>query len=311
MYSFSQFKNYVNAANSRFNEKFSSLRPLYKVLRKAEPGQATLAAIMSATKKIPETKKIKYKSAIRYLFNNLNGIVFPPKKFRWMYHGIGGMSKFDLNKNRDEAALWLYRHGVRTVISIERDGAAVTKAATKDTFPNFKWFSCFLADWHAPSVEQLIHYCRTVAERRRLGGAVVTHCYGGTGRTGCFLAAWALYRGKAKSAQEALKLVRNRYNPHSVEMKAQYNALARLSDYLGNPASLIYDDPKFDPAGGHWHVKHEDDGIKLDPGHRGSKGLTATGNAVFRTLVGNAGTANGGAPYITDKPSTREQRVGG
>ena len=305
MYSFDTFKQRVNIANSSFTESRSSLGPLYTVLRNAGSGQAALADILTTIRGMSASKRSKYSNALHYLLTSLGGEI-QPQNFSWMSPGIGGMSKFDSNPNLDKAGLWLYKNNVRTVITIERNGAAATKNATAGTFPNFKWYSCFLADWHAPSVKQLVRYCETVSERYGYG-AIATHCWGGTGRTGCFLAAWSLFTGSSKSAQEALKKVRTQYNTHSVEMKAQYNTLARFADHLNYPASKTYDDSTLDHAGGHWHQAKQNYGINQDPGHAGSGG--GTGNAVFKTLVGQHGTANSQTPYVTESPTARAQVV--
>ncbi|MFA0813289.1 phosphatase domain-containing putative toxin [Microbulbifer epialgicus] len=305
MYVFNTFDQRVNVANSSFNEGRSSLSPLYTVLRNAGTGQASIADILGAIRPMSATKKSKYRNALNYLLINLVGEM-QPQNFSWMSPGIGGMSKFDSNPDLDKAGLWLYKKNVRTVITIESSGAAATKNATYGTFPDFKWFSCFLADWHAPSVKQLVRYCETVQERYGYG-AVATHCWGGTGRTGCFLAAWSLFTRSSKTAQEALKKVRRQYNTHSVEMKAQYNTLARFSDHLGYAASKTYDDITLDHAGGHWHPAKQNYGINQDPGHAGSGG--GTGDAVFKKLVGQHGVANSQSPYVTDSPTAHVQVV--
>ncbi|WHI46926.1 protein-tyrosine phosphatase family protein [Microbulbifer sp. JMSA004] len=305
MYVFNTFKQRVNVANSRFTEARSSLRSLYTVLRNADPGQASVADILGAIRPMSARKKLKYRNALNYLLTHLGGEI-QPQNFSWMSPGIGGMSKFNSNPDLDKAGLWLYKNDVRTVITIESNGAAATKAATSGTFPDFKWFSCFLADWHAPSVKQLVRYCEAVHERSAYG-SVATHCWGGTGRTGCFLAAWSLFTGSSRSAQEALGKVRRQYNTHSVEMKAQYNTLARFSDHLGYVASKTYDDNTLDHAGGHWHPGKQDFGIAQDPGHAGSGG--GTGDAVFKKLVGQHGVANSKSPYVTESPTAHVQVV--
>lgn len=305
MYNLATFKHRVRLANSSFTLKRSSLKALYKVLDTAHPGQANADDVLNAFKNINSRKKLRYQSALHYLLTNLGGEI-QPQGFSWLTPAVGGMSKFDSNPQPLNAALWLYKNRVRTVISIEKNGAAITRAATREVFPRFEWYSCFLADWHAPSVKQLVRYCEKVQERLVIG-RVATHCWGGTGRTGCFLAAYLIFNGDATSAQQAFTMVRNQYNQHSVEMKAQYNVLARLSDHMGNPPSLDYDDPGVDHAQGHWHAGHMNDGINQDPGHVGNGG--AGGVAVFKTLVAAAGAGKSHTPYVTSNPNSHAQVV--
>lgn len=60
------------------------------------------------------------------------------------------MSKFDSNDPLADAALWLYKQGVRTVISIESSGAERTRKFTTGSFPNMRWFSCFFGGLACP-----------------------------------------------------------------------------------------------------------------------------------------------------------------
>ena len=209
----------------------------------------------------------------------------------------------------DAAALWLYQNNVGSVISIEKDNADKTRDVI-ELFPGFKWYSCFLDDWHAPSVDHLWAYCQQVKE---LAGTynVATHCWGGTGRTGCFLAAYLLYDGHADSAQAALKMVREDYNTHSVEMMAQYNALARFSDILGNQPSLPCFVDEVEPyfAGGHWHGGHGEDGMaEFDPGHAGEKAFNGRYPDYKDIIEGIIVSADGWGftrdPYLTRYPDS-------
>lgn len=300
---FHNFNQRVKFANPRFNEKKSSLKYLYKLIRLYD-NKANLKDILKAFRCISAQEKHLYNNALHFLLNfNFNFGCRPPNNFQPITPKLAGMSKFDLNKDKGLAALWLYRNNYRTVISLEKDGASTTKKYTNKTFPNFKWYSCFLADWNAPSAEQLNSYCERVQVSMYQGG-VVTHCWGGTGRTGCFLAAWLIYADFARTAEQALTLVRRHYNIHSVEMKIQYNALARFSDYLNNRPSKRFD--QFITIG-KWEEKYENIGLNHDPNHAG----VATGKIaknIHHKIVSHKGCSDGIEPYITTSPSARVQQ---
>ena len=69
---------------------------------------------------------------------------------------VAGMGRFADNADPRLAALWLHQEGVRTVISIEKDGAEIAKEAFESESAGTRWYGSFLADWHAPSVEHLL-----------------------------------------------------------------------------------------------------------------------------------------------------------
>lgn len=192
---------------------------------------------------------------------------------------VAGMSKFDMNTSPVSSANWLLSRGIRTVITIEYKGCRRTRDAVLQA--GIKWYTCFIPDWFAPCLDHLKEYTQLVEERLEEGG-VATHCWGGTGRTPCFLASYLLHskgvydaedakpNDKVDNAQKAFLQVRKDYHKESIEMKAQYNALARYSDYLGNDPSILYsNDLDFNHGGGKWHKEHGDDGIGQDPGHSG------------------------------------------
>ncbi|WP_308424538.1 RHS repeat protein, partial [Aliivibrio fischeri] len=188
-----------------------------------------------------------------------------PNGFTWVgdgkggHHPFAGMSLFSENDNIDGKASYLKKKGINTVISLEAEDYERSKKAlnnhgiTHIVFP--------IDDWHTPSQKQLEVYNELVDKHSKFGG-VATHCWGGMGRTGVFLASRLIHIGKEQNAQDALLATRKYYNQHSVEMKAQYNTLARFSDSKGlNPSK------KADTLGVHWDSSHGDDGMNADPDH--------------------------------------------
>eukprot|EP00547_Thalassionema_nitzschioides_P000374 CAMPEP_0194200718 /NCGR_PEP_ID=MMETSP0156-20130528/1201_1 /TAXON_ID=33649 /ORGANISM="Thalassionema nitzschioides, Strain L26-B" /LENGTH=349 /DNA_ID=CAMNT_0038925751 /DNA_START=61 /DNA_END=1107 /DNA_ORIENTATION=+ len=225
-----------------------------------------------------------------------------PNQFNFVIPGkLAGMAKFDGNAKddhtlREKYAKYLKEQGITTVISIEKDGHKRTKRIVESV--DIKWYSCFLPDWHAPSVEQLHEYNQLVGDIIKEGGAVATHCWGGTGRTSCFLASHLLYSKIANSAQDAFKQIREKFETHSIEMKVQYNTLARYSDFLGNAPSLPFSNKDIDFSKGEWNGKHGDDGIGSDPGHKGAKAQNYEESKVNKVVVSEDGAKVRQGPYI-------------
>ena len=226
----------------------------------------------------------------------LNSIV-APDNFKQCSPNIAGMSLFSENADLFSSSLWLYREGYKTIISIESEEAKETADVTQNMLKDVKWYESFLADWHAPSVNHLLEYCKLV-ERRKVLGKVVTHCWGGTGRTGCFLAAYYLYSTPNTNAEDAFEFTRIHYNTGSIEMKIQYNALARFSDYLGRKPSKDANAAGFNHFGGHWHGSGNG-GMNHDPGHCGlGKNASNTLN-IYNIMVAKNAASLSHPPYFS------------
>lgn len=217
---------------------------------------------------------------------------------------VAGMKKFDDNRDLENSAGWLRAQGFKTIISIEAEGTDETQSVAN--LRDIEWRGTFLADWHAPSVDHLSAYCALVDERLA-AGKVVTHCWGGLGRTGVFLAAYIIHCSNGQSnykAEQALKAIRTAYNPHAVELRNQYRVLGRFADSIGHEPSKRYEtlSPE-DHANGHF----VDDEIGDDPGHAGT-GLTLAAaqrmgtDSIMSNRHGQVG--NSSPPYVGDDPST-------
>jgi len=85
-------------------------------------------------------------------------------------------------------------------------------------------------DFHAPTQDQLDAYIAAVQAWTAEGRVVGTHCAGGHGRTGTFLA--ALFVARGYGADAAIALIR-RLRPGSIETAAQEEAVRELARRLG------------------------------------------------------------------------------
>lgn len=85
-------------------------------------------------------------------------------------------------------------------------------------------------DYHAPTQAQLDAYLAAVKAWTAEGRVVGTHCAGGLGRTGTFLA--ALFVSRGLGADAAIAEVR-RLRPGSIETKAQEEAIHELARRIG------------------------------------------------------------------------------
>lgn len=77
-------------------------------------------------------------------------------------------------------------------------------------------------DFHAPTQEQLDQYVNAVRDVTDEGRQVGTHCAGGMGRTGTFLA--ALFVSRGMDAEAAIAEIR-RLRPGSIETASQEQAV--------------------------------------------------------------------------------------
>jgi insecticidal toxin complex protein TccC len=227
-----------------------------------------------------------------------------PNDFKELTPNIAGMSLFSDNTDLFSSLLWLYKSGYKTMISIEPDNVQKTLSVTNEMMFDFQWYGSFLDDWHAPSVEHLLEYCKLVQQRKKFG-SVVTHCWGGTGRTACFLAAYWLYSNPNLTAEHAFTFLRKNYSIHSIEMKAQYNTLARFSDYLLRAPSLDVESRRLNHGGGSFNRQHKNDGMLLEPGHKG--GSTYHPININNVMTSADGIALSTGPYVSQNPNLKPQ----
>jgi len=88
-----------------------------------------------------------------------------------------------------------------------------------------------VADFTAPTVEQLKSFIIATDQQHKKGGRIGVHCRGGKGRTGTFLAAYLVSKGM--SADKAIKKIRQ-LRPGSIETKDQAEAVRKLQLLLSS-----------------------------------------------------------------------------
>lgn len=213
-----------------------------------------------------------------------------PNGFAWVKGKDGeelnfaGMSLFAENENINAKAEYLAKEGIKAVVSLELEDYKLTRAALNAV--NIDSIEFEISDWISPSMNQLYEYNQLLDKYPEYN--VATYCWGGYGRTGIFLASRLIHTQEAQSAQEAMFLVREHYSEHAIEMKAQYNALARFADSYGLPASVSVSSLDF-----HWDSEHGNDGLEFDPGHNGDNtGISHPELDIFDLVLHASGAYN-------------------
>lgn len=139
-----------------------------------------------------------------------------PLNFSWIVDGrVAGMAR-----PRPGDLPWLRAQGVTAVLSLTE---------SRPDLAGFDVHHIPVVDMTSPTLEQLreaVGFIRRVVDG---GGAVVTHCTAGMGRTGTILAAYLV--GEGFPVEEALRRVRE-LRPGSVETAEQEDILGAYAASL-------------------------------------------------------------------------------
>lgn len=143
--------------------------------------------------------------------------------FSWVIDDqVAGMPLPGGARPLDQDLSFLRNQGIDVLVSLTEkplDPEALGRAGIEPLhFP--------VPDYHAPTQEQLDQYVSAVQGFTSAGRRVGTHCHGGLGRTGTFLA--ALFVARGMDAEAAIAEVR-RLRPGSIETDAQEQAVREFA----------------------------------------------------------------------------------
>ena len=149
-----------------------------------------------------------------------------PHNFTFIIAGVlAGMERpGTFNKLREDLEFLLSKR-VRAMVSLTE--TALEKALLEEF--GFRYLHLPVADFTAPTVEQIDQFVKFQREAEAAGLATVVHCGAGLGRTGTMLACTLVARGlPAETAIDRIRILR----PYSIETVEQEECVRRYADLL-------------------------------------------------------------------------------
>ncbi|MBK8258474.1 MAG: dual specificity protein phosphatase family protein [Polyangiaceae bacterium] len=144
--------------------------------------------------------------------------------FSWVIDGqVAGMPRPGASRPLEQDLQFLQEQGVDVLVSLTEQPVDSKALAAHE----MEGLHLPVADFHAPTQDQLDTYVSSVKKWTDEGRAVGTHCAAGLGRTGTFLA--ALFVSRGMNADEAIAAVR-KLRPGSIETTAQENAVHKFAE---------------------------------------------------------------------------------
>jgi atypical dual specificity phosphatase len=138
------------------------------------------------------------------------------RNFSWIVDGrVAGMAR-----PRTDDGAWLRSQGITAVLSLTE---------VPPELPGFDQYHIPVRDMTSPTIDQVRAAVGFIREVIASGGAVVTHCTAGIGRTGTILAAYLVREGLPVAT--ALQRVRE-LRPGSVETLEQEEILSTYAATL-------------------------------------------------------------------------------
>ncbi len=138
-----------------------------------------------------------------------------PSNFSFIDEYVAGSAYI---RNEEEVD-WIYKKGVRVVISLVPLSESVTKRMRELGMENYTFE---VEGFTAPPIETLAQVIDLIWNKIREGKKVLVHCLAGCGRTGTVLAAYLVSKGMMPDdAIEHLRSLR----PCSIETQQQYDAV--------------------------------------------------------------------------------------
>ncbi len=150
----------------------------------------------------------------------------PMKGFSWVEGDqVAGLPRPGAARPLEQDLAFLRGQGVDLLVSLTETPVAADALAGY----GIAALHIPVADFHAPTLDQLDQYVRAVEEWTAAGRQVGTHCGAGKGRTGTFLAARFVARGM--DAEAAIAEIR-RLRPGSIETAAQEQAVRDYAELV-------------------------------------------------------------------------------
>lgn len=149
--------------------------------------------------------------------------------FSFVRDYLAGMPRPGVKVSLDTDLDYMKSQGITVLVSLTEDSAEAADLEERD----IELLHLPVVDFHAPTQEQMLKFIARTRLTAAQGAKVGVHCAAGKGRTGTFLAAWAISEGS--SAQAAIAEIRAA-RPGSIETAAQESALAELEAYYATEA---------------------------------------------------------------------------
>ncbi|KAL0270267.1 UNVERIFIED_CONTAM: hypothetical protein PYX00_007733 [Menopon gallinae] len=146
----------------------------------------------------------------------------PPWNFYWVAKGeLAGMAWPQSTDN----IRYLIDRGIKHLVTLSPE-----KRPPVSDFPGMEWTEIPVAEFEAPTLDQIREFVAICERHRQRNQAVGVHCRQGRGRTGV-MAACFLVRFQDLSPGTAITDIRIKL-PGSIETREQERVVARYHDYI-------------------------------------------------------------------------------
>ncbi|XP_069073858.1 dual specificity protein phosphatase 23 isoform X2 [Pleurodeles waltl] len=120
---------------------------------------------------------------------------------------------------------YMHAAGIRHLVSLTERNPPY-----HDTCPGIQLHHIGIADFCAPSLDQIKRFLKVVEEAKTKGEGVAVHCLHGYGRTGTMLACY-LVKTKKVTGVDAINEIR-RLRPGSIETSEQEKAIIQFHHHI-------------------------------------------------------------------------------
>jgi atypical dual specificity phosphatase len=153
-------------------------------------------------------------------------VVNRPTNFSWVIKGKLAGSGMPVTYSQ---FVWVVTHGIKTIVTV-REVPLPSKWFTADNVNSVDYFHLKVADYGAPSIEEMDNTVDFIQRQIANEEPVMVHCAAGRGRTGTILAAYLLKEENLTSDQ-AIKKIR-KIRPGSIQSDRQEMVISMYEKYL-------------------------------------------------------------------------------